>query len=427
MNPTEARAIQKAFHRLVWFLALLMFCAVMDRVNVGFAALSMNHDLGLSSAAFGAGAGLFSLAYLLFEIPSNLILRRVGARRWLARIMVTWGIISMATCFATGTTSFYLLRFALGAAEAGFLPGVMFYLGNWFPGKYRARTNAVFLLSMPVGQAVAALLSGLILNLDGSFGLAGWKWLFLLEGLPSSLLGVVTWFYLADRPTTAKWLTEPERDAIEGMLADERAAFRKLDSQSLRQVFFSRSVLMLGTVYLAIDLVLTGVPLWLPQVMRTLGLSYSMVGVATALPPLAGVVAMLLWGRSSDKHKERTWHILAACGLCGFGWLMAAIFIHQPAILIAGLVLANAGVLAATVVFWAMPSEALSGLAAAAGIALISAMGNIGAVVGPVIVGKLRDETGGFTAPFLFFFATAVVAGGLAVLTRKRASVRVVA
>jgi ACS family tartrate transporter-like MFS transporter len=426
MDPSiESTAVKKAFRRLVWFLALLMFCAVMDRVNVGFAALSMNRDLGLNAAAFGMGAGLFSLAYLLFEIPSNLILRRVGARRWIARIMVTWSLLSMATALATGTASFYAVRFALGAAEAGLLPGVMFYLGTWFPGPYRARTNAVFLLSMPLGQAFAAFISGFILQMDGLLGLAGWQWLFVLEGMPTLVFGVATWFYLTDRPADARWLTELERDAIDAALAREAKVLRKLDSRRLVHLFFNGRVWLLGLAYLAIDLVLTGVPLWMPQVVRTLGLSYGVVGVVTALPPLVGVVAMILWGRSSDKRKERAWHIFAACGVCGLGWLLAANNIHDPVILIGGLVLANAGILAATVVFWAMPSEALSGLAAAAGIGMISAFGNIGATLGPVIVGRLRDNTAGFSAPFLFFCAAAVVGGGLIVLSRKRAAIGV--
>ena len=413
-------ALKKASRRLVSFLAILMFCAVMDRVNVGFAALSMNRDLGLSSAAFGLGAGLFSLAYLLFEIPSNLILRRVGARRWIARIMVTWGILSMATALSSGSRSFYFLRFALGAAEAGFLPGVMFYLGSWFPGCYRARTNAFFLLSMPIGQAVAALLSGFILQLNGWLGVAGWQWLFIIEGLPTVVLGVVTWFYLTDKPADATWLTPAEQTTIERMLANEAQLYKKLDSHRLAHVFFNPKVLMLGLAYFAIALVLTGVPLWLPQIIRTLGLTYGMVGVVTALPPLAGVAAMILWGWSSDRQNDRIWHIFAACIICGLGWLLAANNIENVAILIPALILANAGVLAANVVFWAIPSETLSGLAAAAGIALISAFGNLGAVAGPIVVGRLRDDTGGFAVPFMFFFVVALVAGCLTALSRRR-------
>jgi MFS transporter, ACS family, tartrate transporter len=416
-NTVEAVAIKKAFRRLVGFLALMMFCAVMDRVNVGFAALSMNKDLGLSSAAFGFGAGLFSLGYLLFEIPSNLILLKVGARRWLARIMVTWALLSMATSLASGPASFYALRFALGVAEAGFLPGVMVYLGYWFPGLHRARTNAVFLLAMPVGQSVSALLSGLILNLDGLLGIAGWQWLFVLEGLPSLVIGIATWFYLTDRPADAGWLLPDERAALETMVTREKAQFGKIDNNGLMQVFCNPTVLSLGLIYSAISIVLTGVPLWLPQIVRTLGLSYGTVGLVAALPPLAGAAVMVLWGRSSDRRKERIWHIFAAMGLCAFGWLLAACFVSYgyggPVLLIGGMVLANGGVLAASAVFWTLPSQALSGRAAATGIALISAMGNVGSTIGPLLVGHLRDTTQGFALPFLFMVLVAIVSGAL--------------
>lgn len=411
----EAVAIKKAFRRLVGFLALMMFCAVMDRVNVGFAALGMNKDLGLSSAAFGLGAGLFSLGYMLFEIPSNMLLMKVGARRWLSRIMVTWAILSMATCLATGPASFYALRFALGAAEAGFLPGVMVYLGFWFPNAHRGRTNSVFLLAMPLGQSISAVLSGLILNMDGYLGFAGWQWLFVLEGAPSLIIGLIAWFYLTDTPADAKWLLPEERDALTTMVAREKAQFGKLDGVGFFQVFRNPTVLSLGVISIAISIVLTGVPLWLPQIVRTLGLPNGTTGIVVALPPLLGAIIMVLWGRSSDRHKERLWHILAAMGLCALGWLLAAYYAYfghgSAGLLVGGMILANGGVLAANALFWTLPAQALSGRAAATGIALISAIGNIGSTAGPLLVGHLRDITGGFAMPFVFMTTVAILAG----------------
>jgi len=411
----EETAIRKSFRRLVSFLSLMMFCAVMDRVNVGFAALSMNKDLGLSSAAFGFGAALFSLGYMLFEIPSNLILARVGARRWLARIMVTWALISMATTLAAGPTSFYVLRFALGAAEAGFLPGVMFYLGYWFPGSVRARTNAIFLIAMPLGQSLSALVSGPILAMDGTLGFYGWQWLFVIEGIPTLLVGFISWFYLCDRPRDARWLSPAERVALEELVEREKLLHEKLDTTDYLTVFTDRRVVGLGAIYALISVVLTGVPLWLPQIMRTLELSYVVTGVLVALPPLFGTVVMILWGRSSDRRAERILHIVFAMLMCACGWLLAAS--QQYAgfgaafTLIFGMMVANAGVLAALAVFWTLPARSLSGAAAASGIAFISAVGNIGSMIGPPVVGHLRDLTHGFSVPFLFMAGVALLSG----------------
>jgi len=394
---------------------MMMFCAVMDRVNVGFAALSMNKDLGLSSAAFGFGAGLFSLGYMMFEIPSNLILARVGARIWLARIMVTWALISMATSLATGPASFYLLRFALGAAEAGFLPGVMFYLGYWFPGRVRARVNAIFLIAMPLGQSLSGLISGPILAMDGMLGYHGWQWLFLLEGIPTLLIGIISWFYLSDRPSDARWLSAAEQKALEELVQRESISDGKLNTSKYLVVFGDRRVLALGAVYAFLSVVLTGVPLWLPQIMRTLEFSYIVTGLLVALPPLVGTLSMIQWGRSSDRRGERILHISIAMGVCASGWLIAIISqsgsLGSAFFLVLGMIVANAGVLSAFAVFWTLPAQSLSGTAAASGIAFISAVGNIGSMTGPVLVGHLRDITHGFTVPFLFMAAAALATG----------------
>lgn len=415
IDAVEDVAVRKAFRRLIGFLALMMFCAVMDRVNVGFAALSMNKDLGLSSFAFGLGASLFSLGYMLFEIPSNLVLARVGARLWFMRIMVTWALLSMATSLATGPISFYILRFLLGAAEAGLFPGILFFLGCWFPGRVRARTNAVFLIAMPLGQSLTALVSGPILEMNGLWGLHGWQWLFILEGLPTLLIGIAAWFYLSDRPRAARWLSPAEQDALETMVQREKVSLGKLDTSNHLAVFGDRHVIALGVLYALISVVLTGVPLWLPQIVRTLDLSYAVVGVVAAIPPLLGTLAMVLWGRSSDRRGERIWHIAIAMLTCAVGWLLAVGYLYfgwgGPWLLVLGLIVANAGVLAAIAVFWTLPALILSGTAAASGIAFVSAVGNMGSIVGPIVFGHLRDLSQGFAGPSAFMMAIAALAG----------------
>ncbi|MDH7796566.1 MULTISPECIES: MFS transporter [unclassified Beijerinckia] len=415
IDAVEEVAVRKAFRRLIGFLALMMFCAVMDRVNVGFAALSMNKDLGLSSFSFGLGASLFSLGYMLFEIPSNLMLARVGARLWFMRIMVTWALLSMATSLATGPMSFYVLRFLLGVAEAGLFPGILFFLGCWFPGRVRARTNAVFLIAMPLGQSLTALLSGPILEMNGLWGLHGWQWLFILEGLPTLFIGIAAWFYLSDRPREARWLSPAEQEALENMVQREKVTLGKLDTSNHLAVFGDRHVVALGVLYALISIVLTGVPLWLPQIVRTLDLSYAVVGVLVAIPPLLGTLAMVFWGRSSDRKGERIWHIACAMLTCAVGWLLAVGYLYfgwgGPWLLILGLVVANAGVLGAIAVFWTLPALILSGTAAASGIAFVSAVGNIGSIIGPIVFGHLRDISQGFAGPSAFMMAIAAMAG----------------
>jgi ACS family tartrate transporter-like MFS transporter len=416
----ESVVIRKLSRRLVWFLMLLFFFCVLDRVNIGFAALSMNRDLGLTAQAFGVGAAMFSVGYLLFEVPSNLILHKVGARRWIARIMITWGVVSMATVLCRGPNTFYLLRFLLGVAEAGFFPGVILYLSYWFPAAHRARFNALFLLAIPLSQTLAAAISGVLLELDGVLGLAGWQWLILIEGFPALLLGAVTFFYLTDRPREATWLNAEERRWLETTLAREDRVMNKLDSRRLLHTFGNPAVLLLGLTYFGINMVLTGVPLWLPQIIRSGGFSYGLTGFLAAMPPFAGAVAMVMWSRHSDRDGERLWHLIAAIALCSIGWGMAVIFAHTPSLLILSLVVANAGILAATSIFWTLPTSVLAGTSAAAGIALIGVFGNLGGTLGPIAVGYIKDTTQSFTATFVFMSGVVLAAGLVAFAARSR-------
>lgn len=421
MNSTmEAAVIRKLSLRFGWFLTLLFFCCVLDRVNIGFAALSMNRELGLTAQTFGVGAAMFTVGYLLFEIPSNLILHKIGARRWLARIMVTWGLVSMATILCHGPSSFYLLRFLLGVAEAGFFPGVILYLSYWFPAAHRGRFNALFLLAISLSQTLAAAISGALLDLNGLLGMSGWRWLILLEGIPAVILGVVTFFYLTDRPRDATWLAVEERNWLETTLAHEDQAFSKIDNPRLLHIFINPTALLLGLTYFGINIILTGIPLWLPQIIRNGGYSYAVTGFLAAMPPLGGAIVMVLWSRHSDRSGDRLWHLLAAIALCSFGWGAAAVFAHSPTLLILSLVVANAGILASTSTFWTLPADVLAGASAAAGIALIGVIGNFGGILGPIVVGHIKDTTQTFTATFIFMSAVAAAAGIIAFTARSR-------
>jgi MFS transporter, ACS family, tartrate transporter len=405
-------AVSKASGRLIWFLVLLFVTAAIDRVNVGFAALTMNKDIGLSAAAFGFGAGVFSIGYLIFELPSNLILERVGARRWISRIMITWGIASAAMMLVHNPTTFYALRFLLGAAEAGFFPGAILYLGYWFPAQHRARLSALFLLAIPLSQVLSAALSGVVLqSLNGVFGLAGWRWLFLVEGLPAVALGVITYFYLSDRPRDAQWLNQAEQTYLETTLAEEERTLNKVNDKRWARAFSNPATLVLGLVYFGIDLALTGVPLWLPQIVRTLGFSYFVTGIVAAVPPLVGAAAMVVWSRNSDRTGERLWHLIGAIGVTALGWLLAVPFIHSPLLLIASLAIASAGIFAATSIFWSLPTSVLAGTSAASGIAVIGVIGNLGAAFGPIMMGAIKDATNGFAATFVFMAICALFAG----------------
>jgi ACS family tartrate transporter-like MFS transporter len=420
----EKRVIGKVMRRLVPFLMLLYFFAFLDRVNVGFAALTMNKAIGLNAYTFGWGAGIFFIGYFLFEVPSNIILDKVGARVWIARIMITWGLISAGTALVTGPVSFMFVRFFLGVAEAGFFPGVILYLTYWFPARYRATVIGLFFAANPISSALGSPLCGLILGMDGVLGVAGWQWLFVIEGLPSVVLGFITLRYLTDRPDQAEWLSGEERDWLVSELARERAEREARHKFNLWQALTNSYVLILGFVYFALVTTNNGLVLWQPQIIKGLGLSNQQVGFVNAIPFIGGVIAMIYWGRHADRHKEYRLHFAAACAVASGGLLVAAAT-GNSVWAIVGLTIAALGGYGALPTFWPLPTAFLSGTAAAGGIALVNSIGNLGGFTGPYVLGWLRATTNGFTAGLYFLAATALAAGLVAALARGPADRRV--
>lgn len=418
----EMTVIPKLHRRFMWYLVLLFFCTVMDRVNIGFAALQMNRDLGISHAVFGLAASAFSAGYLLFDIPSNLFMQKLGARRWIGRIMITWGLVTALMCFIVGPKSLLGLRFALGCAEAGFLPGILLYLGYWFPNEHRARANAVLLVAMPLSQTLASLLASAVFRLDGAAGLPGWKWFFLLEGLATVLVGLTALMYLTDRPEKAKWLTPDERLWLIQRLALEAAVHQKVEEKSVWRVLLNRRLLALALIYFFLDIPLTAIPVWLPQIVHSFGLTISVAGILTAVPPLLGAVGMVLWSRRSDKARERTWHLAAALFACCGGWLLTAYGHSSIYLTLIGVVVSNAGILAALSIFWTVPPLLLQGTAAAVGIGFLSATGNVGSMIAPAIIGYARDISGSFYGAYLGLAFMSATAGVLVLIVSRKAS-----
>jgi ACS family tartrate transporter-like MFS transporter len=398
LAPSETDAAtaarRKAARRLLPFLMLCYFCAYLDRVNVSFAALTMNRDLGLSAAAYGFGAGLFFLGYVAFEVPSNLILERVGARRWIARIMVTWSLVSSATAFVAGETSFYLVRLALGLAEAGFFPGIILYLTYWFPARERARIVGTFMVAVPLSAAFGGPVSGLILTAaDGALGLAGWQWLYLIEAAPSLVLGVLALRVLTDRPAKADWLTADERAGLAARLAqDERPAEAE---RPLSAALLQPRLLGLALVYFGLSTGLYAVGMWLPQIVSGFGLGPLATGFVSAAPYGAAAAVMVPWTRRSDATGERAWHTGGPAIAAGLA-LGVASQASGPLVSILALGAAAMGVFAALPTFWTLPTALLSGRAAAGGIALVNAVGGLGGFVGPSLMGWIKDATGRF-------------------------------
>ena len=399
--------------RLVPYLLLLYVIAWFDRVNISFAALQMNADLGLGSAVFGFGAGIFFIGYALFEVPSNLILTRVGARRWMARIMVTWGLLSIAMMFVEGKWSFYALRFALGVAEAGFLPGILYYLSAWFPKQERARAVSWFMLGIPLSTVFGGPLAGMLLGLDGWHGLQGWQWLFVLEGIPAVIFGVVTWMWLPDTPRDVRWLSASEQEHVMSRLTDEAATTRArhVGAGSLRFALTHPTVWLLCLVLFCCQTGSYGLNLWIPQIVKGLsGQSDLMVGFISAIPYIAAALAMLWCGWSSDRSGERFLHV-AVPSFIGAAGFAASAFLLSPVPGMIALTIAAMGDLCTRGPFWALPSRFLSGSALAAGIALINTMGSLGGFVGPYAVGWIRENFGGFKGGLLFLSALLVIAG----------------
>jgi len=382
--------------RLIPMLMLCYFVAYLDRVNIGFAGLTMNKDLGFSSAVFGFGGGIFFLGYFLFEVPSNVILEKVGARTWIARILVSWGIISGLTALSVGPYSFFTIRFVLGLAEAGFFPGIILYLTWWFPSFYRSRMTAVFMAAIPISNILGSLVSGVLLNLHGLWGLAGWQWLFILEAAPAVVLGIVFYFYMTDRPEHADWLEPEQRDWLIARLAAERAQREAVRHYSLGQALRDRRVLLLSLVYFGGSYASYGIVLFQPQIVRKLAEGFGTIGLINAIPYVFGACAMIVWGRHSDRTGERTGHTAIAYSVAAVG-LTACALMTDPFMTMAMLVLASIGQSSTGPCFWSLPTAMLSGTAAAGGIALINALGNLGGFFGPYIFGLVRDASGNFT------------------------------
>ncbi len=396
------------------FLFLLYVVAYLDRVNVGFAALQMNAALGFSDVTYSLGAGIFFLSYTLLEIPSNVILARVGARVWIARIMITWGLVSASMMFVHGATAFYVLRFSLGAAEAGFFPGIIFCLTKWFPSEDRARAIAGFMTAVVVAGVVGGPLSSLLLSLDGVLGLAGWQWLFVLEGLPAVVLGAMVLVALPEQPSDARWLTPAERSALMTRLHEEAAA-RPRAVRSFEGAMKSGRVWLLAAVYFTIPVALYAMGFWLPQIVKAAsGGDNTTVGLLSAVPYAVAAIGMVIVGRHSDRTGERRWHIAMAAivGGASFG---ASAFVHGTVPSLVLLSLAMLGLASMLGPFWALTTSFLNGIGAAAGIALVNSVGNVGGFVGPNIIGYVRQTTQSFSAG-LVIVGVVLACGGLLVL-----------
>jgi MFS transporter, ACS family, tartrate transporter len=412
-SELETSTIRAISWRLIPFLVLAYFFSYLDRVNLGFAALTMNAELKFSPTIFAWGAGIFFIGYFIFEVPSNLALEKFGASRWIARIMVTWGIISALMSLVSGEWSFYTLRFLLGVAEAGFFPGIIFYLTYWYPAEYRARFLAAFAIAVPVSTLIGAPVSGLLLGLDGAMGLKGWQWLFIIEGIPSVLLGIVTWFYLTDRPEQANWLSTEQKAWLAAKLNAEIAAKTAAKHLTLGGALSSPKVIMLSLIYFGFVGALYGMQFWLPQIVKAFGLTNAQTGFVTAIPYLFGTIAMILWARHSDATRERVVHVGAPLLLTAVA-LGVSSFISDPAMTMVVLSVAAIGVFCTFGVFWALPTAWLSGTAAAGAIALINSIGNLAGFGGPYLIGWVKEATGN-TSTGLLVLAVLPLIGGLLV------------
>jgi len=408
LAPAQHRTIAKLVKRLVPFLGLCYFAAYLDRVNVGFAALTMNKALGITPEVFGWDAGIFFIGYFLFEVPSNVALERFGARLWIGRIMISWGIVSTCIAFVWNDASFLVARFLLGIAEAGFFPGIILYLTYWFPQYYRARVIGWFMLSVPVSTVIGAPVSGAILGLNGVAGIQGWQWLFILEGVPSVLLGFAVMFLLRNGPADASWLAPDERDWLANEFESERTARRAKHQYTLRQALADPRVLALGFVYFGVVATLYGLGFWLPQIVKAFGLTNVQTGFVTAIPYAVGATAMALAGVSSDRIGEARWHA-GALALTAAAGIIGSTALENPVLKMAALSIAAIGIFGFLPVFWTLPSEFLTGTAAAGGIALINAIGNLAGFAGPVAMGYIKGATGSFSLGLIFIGLLAVM------------------
>lgn len=422
MNDLATATLRKISQRLIPFLFVLYVIAWLDRINVGFAALQMNSDLKFSSAAFGLGSGIFFAGYCLFEVPSNIILERVGARLWIARIMVSWGLISAGMMFVRTPATFCVLRFLLGVAEAGFFPGIVYYLSLWYPARQRARAIAGFMAAIPVTGLIGGPLSGALLGLDGYCGLKGWQWLFLVEGLPAIILGIVAAFYLTDRPELASWLRADERAWLIWELTRERQAGPA--QHLILEALTNGTVWLLGIIFLLVAAGFYGYSFWSPLIVQSL-FRISNLGVGLILGGISAItiVCMLLNSAHSDRTNERRIHIAIPLSLMGVGFLACAI-LHQPILVILALALVPIGHCSSYGPFWSMPTHFLIGQAAASGVALVATIASVGGFLGPALIGYLKNRTETYTTAFILLGVAALVAGLLSLLLRSSTTSR---
>jgi len=424
LNARQQAVINKLFRRLLVFLFILFVFSYLDRINIGFAGLTMGKDIGLTSTMFGLATTLFYVMYVVFGIPSNIMLGIVGARRWIAIIMVIWGVASTATMFATGPNSLYMLRMLVGIAEAGFLPGLLLYLTYWFPAYYRARANALFMIAMPVTMALGSLASGYILSMDGLLDLRGWQWLFLLEGFPSVLLGVVVWFYLDDSPAKAKWLTDDDKICLQEMMEADKlslvqpqgsTSYTALQSGSMWRELFTPVIMLYTLAYFCLTNTLSALSVWTPLILQSFNQSSSniTIGFLSAIPQVCTIIGMIWWSKRSDRLQERKMHTLLPYLFAAAGWMFTALGTTSLVQLL-GIIMASTGAFAAMVIFWTTPDQSISLRARAIGIAVINATGMTGAALGPLLMGWLRDVTGSFNAG-IYLVAGFLVLGAVVV------------
>jgi MFS transporter, ACS family, tartrate transporter len=396
IDPAKKEAVfRKISIRLLPLLILSFVIAYIDRTNVGFAALTMNRDLGLTATEFGWGAGILFFGYCFFEIPSNLALHHYGARRWIARIMITWGIIAVATAWVTGPWGFYIMRFLLGVAEAGFTPGAMYYLGAWYPAEYRSRVLSAFQMSVALAQLISGPLSSAILLLDGVGGFAGWQWIFIIEGAPAIILGVIIFFYLADRPQEATWLSADEKQLVASVVETEK---RDRPVHNFWAALTDVRVLLLAGIQFGFTIGSYAVGIWLPLILKQHQLSNTAIGLVAAIPFLFGCIATVIWSWRVDKSGRRTGNLAIACLVGAAGFLLSIVFFDSLVLSVASLSVALVGITSARGIFWSIPQRFLTGIGAAAGLALINSIGTLGGFVGPVTMGWLKDLTGSFNA-----------------------------
>src|SRR5471032_2977882 len=405
----EAATMRRVSWRLMPFLVFAYLLCYIDRVNVGFASLEMNKAVGIDPKIYGLGAGIFFVGYFILEVPSNLALQRFGARKWIARIMASWGVVSMACALIAGPWSFLVLRFLLGAAEAGFFPGIILYLTFWYPSEYRAKIVGIFMVAIPLAGLIGSPISGAILGMSGVLGLAGWQWIFVLESVPTVLLGIAAYIYLSDRPDDAKWLTQEQRTWLNAKLDGERQRAARLKPSSVWKVMANKYVLIMALVYAGAAGASTSLALWMPQMVKAFGLTNFQTGLVNAVPFGIAAVWMILWGRSSDRTGERVWHnalplmwmVVALCAtflVIGNMWLMIVL-----------LTLIAAGTYASKGPFWALSSEWLGPTVAAAGLAQINALGNLSGFFFNYAIGWIKDETGSFPLALMPIAAVATL------------------